>query len=347
MERAVLQGGRERVPFLQVDVVAERVRVAEGRVLGGELLPQLPRARLGHALELGSPLPGAVVGALGDGAVGDEDVVALPKSDLGAVLQAQARRRLGVGPQIEVDVDDLLSELEVHALVGEVVAHGQGHGIVLVVLGAQHAAEPVQSVHQMDEAPHVASHLGQAAPALEGEHRRPDEPEVGGEEVLVEPVLDALVAQRRFRFDRQLEQRGLLLEIQTIRGDIEPLAAAQEPRLGVRDETAVEIEGLVAHRHRGVVARRDEGQQLPVAGVVQLVHAPASYHEACFGVAGAVEGPAHESVLFEDVDVAAGHARVLDEVDGARQRGDAAANEKGSSGERIRVPGRAHDRSVS
>jgi hypothetical protein len=66
--------------------------------------------------------------------------------------------------------------------------------MVLIVLCAHHAAQPVKPVNEVNKAFHIPSHLSQAAPFLECKHGGPDIPEISLKKIVVKPVFNPLVS---------------------------------------------------------------------------------------------------------------------------------------------------------
>ena len=73
----------------------------------------------------------------------------------------------------ERDVDDFGVQMELHAVVFQIVHRGQDEGFELVVLGEAQRAEVGQPADMVHETLDVALHLERAVPVLEAEHGAP------------------------------------------------------------------------------------------------------------------------------------------------------------------------------
>ena len=89
-------------------------------------------------------------------------------------------------------------------MIFEVLDQRQDHALILVVLREAQGAEVRQTVDVMDVAAEITLHLQRARPGLEGEHRLPVEPEVGGPERIGQNVRDLLVLKLALGRDEQL-----------------------------------------------------------------------------------------------------------------------------------------------
>jgi hypothetical protein len=238
-------------------------------------------------------------------------------------------RALVLAGTFELDIDDRRVHFEADAQLPQPGLGRQDHRVILVVDGPQDALQLVEAGQQMDEADRVAAHFGETAPALEGEGRRPQLPEHGVEECRLEPLVDALAVEQRFRGHVEAQQVDDVVPAEAVGSHIDLLAGPQQARMGAADDPLVEGEHLLGDRGRGIVERRDSRKQVPGAGIVRLVHAPAADQVAGAGRARAIHRTAADGILLVDDDVAAVEVGMADQVDGRSQAGDAATDDMG------------------
>ena len=340
-DAVVERGDRGRLPgrlVLRVDVggVDELVRPPEVGVLTGDVLPQLPAvARLDLVVprRRGGVVTPAGVGH--EGAVGDEHQGVLVDVDaalLSAVQPLDAAGRLALGGDVEDHVGDAGVELHLHALVLEPAHERLDEGLVLVVLGELQGGEVRQAADVVDEALDVELHLEGGVPLLEGEHRAPVEPEVGGEEALAHHLVDALVVQVLLTRHDEVQQVLLSLQVQGELAVGVPVLAAVlgGPHEGVVRVVLVEPVELVQDGGAFHLEGGDGAEQVPQALEVVLHLAAAADQEAvAMRVRNAVQGAAGDVARLEDGDVLAGHLAVADEEARRGQGGQAGTHQVG------------------
>ena len=359
-------GGAHPLGLLRVS--AEDVGVAEAGVLAGDATPQVPAvARLSlRAPRRGLGLR-ADGGALDATAVGDEHEVVLSEVD-NRLLAVRAghdaggnllhHRAVGVALEMRLldaldgvlpgtgygalgssaaadgkaDVLHLRVEVELHARLLKVGHHGQNHGLVLVVAREAQRGEVGQAGDVMDVALDVQLHLKGGMPVLKGEHGTPVQPEVGVQHLVVEEVGDGLVVEVLVRREEEPHDLHRRLVRQTeLAVGVGVLAAllggSAQREVGV---FLVEPVVFVKHRDAGVLDRRDGTEKVP-HDLEMVVHlAAAAHHVANAGNVGAVASTTGNGVLLEDVDVAAGHLRVADQIASRAQRRQAGSDDVGA-----------------
>ena len=183
--------------------------MAEGGVLRGDLLPQIPAiAGVEHRVQRSGLVlrtDGAVLDAA---AVGDEDQIVF--GQVHPLLVVVHQKADGAGllfavRTVELDVRHLRVVVESDPIALQIADHGQDHRLILVVLREPERPEIRQSAHMVDVALEVELHLQCAVPVLKGEHRPPVEPEIRTEDFCVEHVSDPLVVQLLVRGEEELQ----------------------------------------------------------------------------------------------------------------------------------------------
>ena len=109
------------------------------------------------------------------------------------LIRDNARDSEAASFDVDIEVLDAGSILELHAFVLQEVTKGLNEAGELVVLREPEAAEVAESRQILQEAVEVPLHLCQRLIVLEGEHGPPQSVEVGREEVFAKPILDCLV----------------------------------------------------------------------------------------------------------------------------------------------------------
>ena len=321
------------LPAGLLDVLEELLGMAEGRILCSELLPHLD-GRAFTVFDLDDRRVGvvAVSGRVALAAVGADDEIVLGQLyDLfhAALGVLDLLGNLLVLGAVADDVRDRGVEEDLSAVVGDVFAHREDHGLILVVAGETQRAQIRQAVDVVDIALQVELHLEGAVPLLEREHGLPVGPEVRGVELIVEHVVDLLVLEGLVGRHEQLQQlRGSAGRQAVFAVGVGVLAlllgdAAQgEVRVFL-----VEVVVLGEDRLARVHDRRDGLEQIPHALEV-VVHLTAAAHDEALGrVVDAVAGAAGHGQVLKERDVLAGHLRVADQEAGRRQTGQAGAND--------------------
>lgn len=181
----------------------------------------------------------------------------------------------------------------------------------------------------MHEPQRVAPHLQRARPRREGEHGRPVEPEVGGEEVLGEALVDALVVEVLLAREREVQQllHGLRGEGQ-IGQVVDALAAAVDgpARVGRRVLLVQPVHLVQDTGVRGVEGG-DGAEEVPQRLEVRLHLPSAADDEALVLVIGPVHAPPGDGELLVDGDRLPRQLGVPDEEGGSRQGSQAGADE--------------------
>ena len=298
--------------------------MAEGGVLCGDLLPQIPAvARLDGGVETGCLVLCADGAALDATAVGDEEQVVLGQRQhplLALVLHGDGAGLLFAALDLEADVGDLGLILELHAVVFQIGDHGQDDGLILVVAGKAQGGEVGQTADVVDIALEVELHLQCAVPVLEREHGAPVHPEVGAEDLVVEDVGDLLVLQLLVRGEEELHDlhRAPVGDAELAVG-VGILAAlfggTAEGLVGV-----FLVQPVILIQNAGPLRlqRRDGAQQIP-HDLEVVVHLAAAAHHIADVVLVAVAGTAGQRVLLDHMDVVALHLTVADQIAGSGQ----------------------------
>ena len=214
-------------------------------------------------------------------------------------------------------------------MVFEVLDQRQDHALILVVLREAQGAEVRQTVDVMDVAAEITLHLQRARPGLEGEHRLPVEPEVGGPERIGQDVRDLLVLKLALGRDEQL-------------GECHCAGAVQrELAVGVRVLAAVDrgaakrIVGVmlvqpvvfVQHRDAGRLDRGHVAEHIPHALEV-IVHLSAAAHiEALSNILSAVAAAARKLQLLKQMNALTLHLSVADKIEGGGKTGETGADD--------------------
>ena len=324
---------RPGLPAGLLDVLEELLGTAEGRILRGELLPHLD-GRAFAVLDRHDRCVGviAVSGRVALAAVGADDEIVLCQLDdlfhaaLGVLDLLGDLLVLGA---VADDVRDRGVEEHLSAVVGDVFAHREDHGLILVVAGETQRAQIRQTVDVVDVALQVELHLKGAVPLLEREHGLPVGPEVRGVELIVKHVIDLLVLEGLVGRHEQLEQlrggarRQAVLAVgmgvlALLLGD----AAQGEVRVFL-----VEVVVLGEDRLARVHDRRDGLEQIPHALEV-VIHLTAAAHDEALGrIVDAVAGAAGYGQVLKERDVLTGHLCIADQKAGRCQTGQTGADD--------------------
>ena len=298
--------------------------MAERSVLRGNLLPQIPAvAGLQFRVKGRGSVLAAVGAAFDAAAVGDEQQVVFGQVDhvgLPIMLHGDGGRLLARGGNVEANVRDLGGIVELHAVLLQVLLHRQDDGFVLVIAGEAQCLEVRQTADVVDEALDIELHFQRAVPVLEGEHRAPVHPEVGGKHLVVEHIGDTLVIQLLIRreekvhdFHRALVGDGEL----AVRVGILPLLFGRAAQGEVR-VFFVQPVILVQHACAFGLNGRDGAEQIP-HDLEVVVHFAAAAHHVADIILPAVARAAGHRVFLENVDVLALHLTVAHQIACRRQ----------------------------
>ena len=275
---------------------AEFVGPPERRVLLGDVAPQRPDAALADLrVEDGCGVVAAPVGVFHEGAVGDEDQVALREvkpAGLAVPDPFDPPCHFALGGDVEPHVGHPGVVLNGDAMLLEPGDQREDEGLVLVVPGELQDAEIGQSADRMDEALEVPLHFEGAMPLLEREHRPPVQPEIAVQEVLAQHIGDLLVVQVLVAAERQLGQVSLRSGRQgqpAVRG-IRLAAILRSASQRVVGVVLVEPVELVEHRSVVHLQRRDRAEQIPQALEAILHLSPAADEKTLLRVFDTVQG---------------------------------------------------------
>ena len=212
---AVVQRGDGRaLPIAAGGIAAELFGMAEGRILRGDVAPQVPAAAV-FDLEFGGMRVVAGRGIFGAAAVGDKYEVVLNQVNgfFLALMDAEdLAGHLAAALNIEQHVGHAGVVLELHIVVFQILDHGQDQRFILVVLGELQCGEIRQAADVVNEALNIQLHLQCAVPLLESKHRLPVEPEIALVEFLIKHIVQRFVVKILIRGHEELDDlhRGLV-----------------------------------------------------------------------------------------------------------------------------------------
>ena len=308
--------------------------MAEGGVLRGDFLPQIPAvARLDGGVEPRRLVLRADGAALDAAAVGDEEQVVLRQVQhlfLTLVLHGDGAGLFLAVLDLEADVRDLRLVLELHAVLLQVGDHGQDDGLVLVVPGKAQGGEIRQTADVVDIALEIELHLQCAVPVLEGKHGAPVEPEIRREHLIVKNVGDFLILQLLVRSEEELHDlHGTLIGNGEFAIGVGVLPAlfggAAEGLVGVfLVQPVILIEDAGPFRFQ----RGDGAQQIP-HDLEVVVHLAAAAHHIADVVLITIASAAGQRVFFKHMDAFALHLTVPDEIARCGQRRQTRTNDIG------------------
>ena len=212
-------------------------------------------------------------------------------------------------------------------MIGDVLAHGQDHGFILIIASEAQCAQIGQTVDVVDVALQIQLHLKCGMPFFKREHGLPVGPEVRCIKLIVEYIVDLLVLKRLVSGHEQLQQLGGGAGSQTVLSvGVRVLAllfgdAAQgEVRVFLIQMIVLGENGLA-----GIYDRGDGLEQIPHAFKVVIHLASAAHDEALGRIVDAVAGAAGEGQVLEKRDVVAWHLCVTDKEAGCGQTRKAGA----------------------
>ena len=309
--------------------------MAEGFILRGDLLPQVPAAA---GAQSGVEICGLILrtdgGALDAAAVGDEDQIVFGQVHPLLVLVHEQADGLGLFAalrDLELNVRDLGVVMEPDAVPFQIADHGQDHRLVLVVFGEPKRPEIRKPADMVDIALEVELHLQGAVPVFKGEHGAPVEPEVRGKHLIVEHIGDALFVQLLVRGEEELHDLHAALVRQAepaVGVGVLPLLFRHAAERVIR-VLFVQPIILIQHAHAIGLDGRDGAQQIP-HHLEMVVHLPpAAHHIADAGVLITVACAAGDGPFFKDVDMFALHLAVPHQIARRSQRGQPGADEVG------------------
>ena len=321
----VIQGGDGgALPVGQLRIRAELFGVAEGRILCGDLLPQIPAvARLDGGVETGCLVLGTHGAALDAAAVGDEQQIVLGQVDVGhlaCVLHGDRACHLAAALNVELDVRDLGVVVELHAKALQVLDHGQDDGLILVVAGEAQGGKVRQAADVVDIALDIQLHFQCTVPVLKGEHGAPVQPEVGIQHLIVKEVGDLLVLQLFVRGEEQLHDLHSALVGQAELAVGVGVLALLHGSTAKGEVGVLLVQPVILIQHAGALGlqRRDGVQQVP-HDLKMVVHLTAAAHDVADAVLVAVAGTAGQGLLLEHMDMLALHLAVTHQIAGCGQ----------------------------
>ncbi len=148
--------------------------------------------------------------------------------------------------------------------------------------------------------------------------------------MLGKAVLNALRAEHALGRGEQAQHIETVTRIEAQIVGIENFVLpVNQPRVGVRLQSLVEVPHRVLERPRAVAVRH-RVQDVPKADIGLFgPHAASPRHVTDFGIARAIERAAGHLHLFEDEDVGAPKSAIAEQQHRGRQGGNAAADEIG------------------
>ena len=322
-------------PVRLLGVIAELIRMAEGRVLCGDLAPHIPAAAGLDLRVIGGRLVLAAAGGIFDtAAIGNKNKIVFCQID-GVLFpladDIDTLGKLAGRGAVEFHVHDLNAIVELYAEALEILDHRQDHGLILIIFREAQRLEVGQTADVVDIALDIELHFQGAVPVFKGKHRAPVEPEVGVEDFVVKEVCDALVLQVFIRGEEQLHDLH-----RTLVGNVE-LAVGMRVLTTVDGSAAegivrvflVQPVILVENAYALRLDGRDGVEQIP-HDFKMVVHLPAAAHDiADVFKFIAVARAAGNRILFQNMHVFALHLAVTDKIAGCRQRREAAADDIG------------------
>ena len=308
-----------------LDAGKELFGTAESGILRRDLLPHLDG---GAFAVLDGDDGGVGLIAVGGGvalaAVGADDEIVFGQVD--DLLNAALRELYLLcdflfGRAVADDVGDSGVVQDLSAVVGDVLAHREDHGFILIVAGEAERAQVGQTVNVVDIALKIELHLKGGVPLLKGKHGLPVGPEVGLVEVLVEHVVNLFILKGLVRCHEQLEQLSCGGGVQTV---FSVGAGVLSLLLGdaAEGEVRVFLVQVIVFGENGLAGIDDGGdglEQIPHALEVVIHLAPAAHDEAFGRVINAVAGAAGEGEMLEKGDLFARHLGVADQEAGRRK----------------------------
>ena len=314
-------------------VIAELVRVAEGRILRRDLTPHIPAASLFDLLvESRRFVLAADRRVFHAAAVGDEDQIVFRQIDVivpAVHLHVDAYGLFLLLAAFKFHIDHLDAVVELHAEALEILYHRQDHRFILIVLCETQRREIRQSADMVDITLDVDLHLQRAVPVFECEHCPPVQPEVGVQHLLIENIGDALIFQFFVRCEEQFHDlhRSLI-------GDRElavrvRVFSAVDRRPAQRKVRVLLVQPVIFIQHRNALGLngRDRAEQIPHALEV-IVHFPAApHHIADIFIFIAVTGSARDRIFLQNVHMLPFHLPVSDQKARCRKRRQAASDD--------------------
>lgn len=207
------------------------------------------------------------------------------------------------------------------AVVGYVLAHGQDHGLILVIACETQCAQIGQTVDVMDVALQVQLHLECGVPFLECEHRLPVGPEVRCIELIIEHIVDLLILEGLVGGHEQLEELSCRAGGKTVLSvGVRVLALLFGD--AAQGEVRVFLVQMIVLGENGLAGIYDGGdgfEQIPHTLEVVIHLTAAAHYEALGCIINAVAGAACQRQMLKQGDVLARHLSVTDEEAGCRK----------------------------
>ena len=206
-------------------------------------------------------------------------------------METNTGYHLAPGGDDHLQVVDTGVVLKDHALVLQPAGQRQDEGLELVVAGEAQTGQIGEPGEVLKEAVHVPLHLGEGLVLLEGEHRLEQRVEVRGEEIGVEPVLDAFAVGHFLLGHQKLDDCVLPFLVQPHLVGVPTMPTVVDHPAGI-DVGIVLVNSAELVKDGvglGHLQRRDLTHDVPEALEV-LAHLPApTSNEALVGVPGAVK----------------------------------------------------------
>ena len=262
-------------------------------------------------------------------------------------LALQPFDRDAVRRRRQTDVADEGAGLQFHAARLQPGGQGFDERLVLADRRTQDVLHVREVGEQAEGAVDVAPELGRAVLRQRPHDGRPEQPELGLEEIGGEELLDPAPVQQRFRRQRELHEIEPVAQAQSVMRPVHDLAVAVDDVRSVMERVlGVEGKELVLDRHRGIAGRRNVRQQVERAAELGVEHG-AGQVVAALRVPAEEEAAARPRFRLVDRDVRAGHACVPDEICGCGQSAEPTADDMRLHRPPLRLPVSAARRQYS
>ena len=271
-----------------LDACEELLGTAECRILSRDLLPHLDRGAFA-VLNGDNRCMGviAVCGSIALAAVGADDKIILGQVDdllYAALSVLDLLCDLLLGGAVADDVGNGRVIKDLAAVIGDVLAHWQDHGFILIIASEAQCAQIGQTVDVVDVALQIQLHLKCGMPFFKCEHGLPVGPEVRCIELIVEHIVDLLILEGLVGGHEQLQQLGSSTGSKTVLsvgvrvlalffGD----AAQREVRVFLVQMIVLGKNGLA-----GIYDRGDGLKQIPHTLEV-VIHLTSAAHDEALG----------------------------------------------------------------
>ena len=233
-----------------------------------------------------------------------------------------------LGSAVADDIGDGAVVQDLSAVVGDVLAHGKNHGLILIVTGEAQGAQVGKTVDVVDVALQIELHLKCGVPFLKGEHRLPVGPEVRLVEVVVKDIVDFLVLKGLVCRHEELQELSGSGGVQTV---LSVGVRVLSLLLGdsAEGEVRVFLVEVIVFGENGFAGVNDGGdglEKIPHTFKV-VVHFTTAAHDKALGrVIDTVAGAARQRQMLEKGDLFTGHLCVTNKEAGCCKSGKTGAD---------------------